>query len=297
MSTDINQNLAKVNAVIRSLSDIPAKKRRKLLLGSLMARLFPGRAKKLEVNAVNKSWGAFDRMLRNGLLAKAYWAGDHAKQRALFSHYWAQEADDVAHVWQDRFEREFLGHNVVIIDALEEVIQGKDFTQLYEIGCGHGQVLEYLVNRISSIEQFVGIDISEEQTKKNNANYSHPKMTFHGADAVEWVIYNGKKQSVFLTNGGVFEYFLQSELETMFKHIAKNLTPAVVGVVETLGSDHNLEKEKDSLIYGRELAFSHNYPHLLREAGFEIKHHSEQVGAETHGGGRWIRVLAYKGQT
>lgn len=292
MSTD--QEYAKINAVIRSLSDIPAKKRRKLLLGSFMLKLFSERGKKLETHSVKRSWGAFDRMLRNGLLAQAYWAGDHAKQRDLFSHYWAQEADDSAHVWQDRFERDFLGHNVTIIDALEEVMQEKDFDRLYEIGCGHGQVLEYLVNRLSSMEEFIGIDISEEQIKKNRVQYSDPKMKFHAADATKWVLDNAKAQSIFLTNGGVFEYFLQSELESMFKHIAEHLTPAVIGVVETLGSDHNLETETASLIYGRELAFSHNYPYLLHEAGFEIVHHSEQVGAKTHGGGRWIRVLARK---
>ena len=292
MSTDLDY--AKINAVIRSLSDIPAKKRRKLLLGSLMVKLFSGRGRKLEANTVKRSWGAFDRMLRNGLLAQAYWAGDHAKQRALFSHYWAQEADDVAHVWQDRFENEFLGHNVTIIDALEEVMKGKHFDRLYEIGCGHGQVLEYLVNRLSAVEEFIGVDISEEQIRKNKAHFSHPKMKFHAADATDWLIENAEAQSIFLTNGGVFEYFLQSELETIFKHIAENCCPAVVGVVETLGSDHNLETEKDSLVYGRELAFSHNYPHLLLEAGFKIVHHSEETGAKTHGGGRWIRVLAYK---
>lgn len=292
MSTDNQVDYKKINAVIRSLSDIPAKKRRKLLLGSFMVKLFSGRARHLENNAVKKSWGAFDRMLRNGLLAQAYWAGDHAKQRALFAHYWAQEADEDAHVWQDRFEHEFLAHNVTIIDALEGVIRGKHFDRLYEIGCGHGQVLEYLVNRLSPIEEFIGIDISEEQIKKNQVQLNHPKMVFQAGDAVEWIIGNAKPQSIFLTNGGVFEYFLQSELEAIFKHIAKNLTPAVIGIVETLGSDHDLGTEKDSLIYGRELAFSHNYPHLLIQAGLKVVHHSEQFGTKTHGGGRWVRVLA-----
>ncbi len=292
MSTELEYT--KINAVIRSLSDIPAKKRRKLLLGNMMIKLFPGRARQLEANAITESWGAFDRMLRNGLLARAYWAGDHAKQRALFSHYWEQEADDVAHVWQDRFERDFLGHNVVLIDALEEVLQTQSFNHLYEIGCGHGQVLEYLTDRLSGIEEFVGIDISEEQIKKNTAKFNHPRMTFHAADATAWVVENAKPQSIFLTNGGVFEYFLESELQAMFKHIVDNLAPAVIGVIETMGSDHNLETEKDSLIYGRELAFSHNYAHLMQSAGFEIIHQSEQTGAQTHGAGRWIRVLALK---
>lgn len=294
MSTDTKLDYKKINAVIRSLSDIPAKKRRKLLFGSVMVKLFSGRGRKLESNSIKKSWGAFDRMLRNGLLAQAFWAGDHAKQRALFAHYWEQEADDVAHVWQDRFEREFLGHNVTIIDALEETLTENSFDRLYEIGCGHGQVLEYLVNRLEDIDAFIGIDISEEQIRKNKDKFKHPKMEFHAADAVGWVVDNAKPQSIFLTNGGVFEYFLQSELEAIFKHIAENLTPAIVGIVETLGSDHDLETEFKTMIYGRELAFSHNYPHLLKKAGFEVVHHSEQEGAKTHGGGRWIRVLAVR---
>ena len=264
---DHDPELAKTNAVIRSLSNIPAKKRKKLLLGSLIVKLFPGRARRLAENNIKISLGSFDRLMRNGLFARAYWEGDHAMQRTLFSHYWAHEADEEAQVWQDRFEHEFLGHNVKIVDVLEDLMKGHSFNRLYEIGCGHGQVLEYLAGRLSSIEEFVGIDISEEQIQKNKAQIEHPKITFHAADAVEWVKEHARPNSIFLTNGGVFEYFLQSELESIFRHVADNLAPAVIGVVETLGTDHNLETEMDTLIYGREMAFSHNYPHLLRSAG------------------------------
>lgn len=282
------------NAVIRSMADIPLNKRRKLVLGSLLVKLFPGRARKLEKNTVNQYWGAFDRLLRNGLTAQAFRDGDHARQRSLFAHYWAQEASNVEHVWEARFEREFLEHNVVLIDALEGAIKGRLVERLYEIGCGHGHVLEYLSKRIAGVEEFCGIDISEEQILKNQSNYDNAKLSFKAADAVEWIPRHAKPRSIFLTNGGVFEYFLQEELELIFNHIAQNLAPAIVGVIETIGVDHNLEIEKETLIYGREMAFSHNYPHLLEQAGFEVTHHSEQAGSQTHGGGRWIRVLAVK---
>lgn len=85
---------------------------------------------------------------------------------------------------------------------------------------------------------------------------------------------------------------MQKELEDIFQHIAQNLAPAIIGVIETLGVDHDLKNEKKSLLYGRELAFSHNYPHLLEKAGFSIVYHSERTGTPQHGGGRWIRVLA-----
>lgn len=259
-----------------------------------MIKLFPGRAKKLANNSFNNYLGKFDRLLRNGLEAQAFWSGNHALQRDLFAHYWAQEADTVEYNWDDRFKQDFLGRNVIIIDALEDVLKEITFDRLYEIGCGHGQVLDYLADRLEAIDEFVGIDISEEQIRKNKEKFSQPKIEFHAADAVKWVIDNAKPRSIFLTNGGVFEYFLQSELEAIFKHIAEKLAPAVIGVVETLGSDHDLENELKTMIYGRELAFSHNYPHLLQKAGLEVIHHSEEEGAKTHGGGRWIRVLAVK---
>lgn len=281
----------KHNAVIRSLSDIPAQKRRKLLLGRVLVKAFSGRGRKLIANSAIRSMGPFDRLLRNGLLAEAYKEGDHQTHRALFSNYWSQEAEHDDQVWQDRFEEEFLGHNVAIVDAIEETAAAMGMNQLYEIGCGHGQVLKYLANRLVGIKEFVGIDISDELIKKNSRVYTDSRISFCAADATRWVLEEAKAGSVFLTNGGVFEYFLESELDMMFKHIAENLQPAIVGVVETIGSDHNLDTEFKSLIYGRELAFSHNYPHLLKKAGFEIVHQSEQTGTESHGGGRWIRVV------
>lgn len=279
------------NAVIRKFSDISAKKRRKLLLGSLMVKLFPSRAHRLEQNKITNYWGSFDRLLRNGLEANAYRDKDFSRMRRLFSHYWSQEADRVEHVWQNRFEQEFLGHNIEIIRALERQIKGAGFNYLYEIGCGHGQVLDYLANRFNDIEMFVGIDISSTQIEKNKAQLTHPKLSFHAADAAEWIIDNAEGKSIFLTNGGVFEYFLQDELEKIFKHIAENLAPACFAIVETIGADHNLETETDSMLYGREMAFSHNYPVLMQQAGFEILHHSEQIGTDEHGSGRWVRVL------
>ena len=66
---------------------------------------------------------------------------------------------------------------------------------------------------------------------------------------------------------------MQDDLKQLFRHLAEQRKPAAVVMIETIGSDHDLETEKDSLIYGREMSFSHNYPHLLQHAGFEIIHH------------------------
>ena len=282
------------NAVIRSLSDIPAVKRKKMRLGMIMMKLFWWRARQLEKGKARRTWGAFDRILRNGLQAKAFHKGDHALHRAMFSQYWAHEADTVDWVWQNRFNDEFLAYNVHLVDALEAYLEEGKYEHLYEIGCGHGQVVEYLANRLKSLSSFVGIDISEIQIEKNKKQYTHPKLSFLAGDALSLIQQEAQSRSIFLTNGGIFEYFLQEEVETIFKHIANNLAPAIVGVIEPVGADHDLSNEFQSLIHGGELSFSHNYPYLMKQAGFRVVYQTEHKGVKTHGGLRWIRVLGIK---
>jgi cyclopropane fatty-acyl-phospholipid synthase-like methyltransferase len=42
-----------------------------------------------------------------------------------------------------------------------------------------------------------------------------------------------------ITNGGVFEYFLQEELEELFSFAAQNLSPVAICIIETIGTDHD----------------------------------------------------------
>ena len=285
------------NAIRRSLNDFSLSKQLKLRLGKLLLPLFRGRVKAVEA-APFGSDGQIHRLLRNGLYARALEHRDFAKLRGYLSNYWGQEAKNFHDAWQDRFERMFLQHDVVVIDELEKAMaalpDGLAFKNLYEIGCGGGQVLNYLAERLTSIETFVGIDIGAEQIEANRATCDNPKISFQAADAVEWVPGNAKPCSVVLTNGGVFEYFLREELQSLFAHIGEQLAPAAIAVVETIGTDHDLDTHSETFVYGRELSFSHNYPHLLREAGFEIVHQSERPGYDEDGGGRWIRILALK---
>ena len=289
----MNDSYSSENAIRRSLSDFSLSKQLKMRLGKLLLPLYRGRIEAVEA-APFGSDGQIHRLVRNGLYAQALEQGNFAKLRGYLSKYWGQEAKNFHEFAQDRFQRMFRNHEVEVIDALEEHLQSQDFDQLYEIGCGGGQVLSYLADRLTSIDEFVGVDLGAAQIKANVETIDHPKMAFHAADAVEWVPSNANPRSIVLTNGGVFEYFLREELQRLFAHIAGNLAPAAVAVVETIGSDHDLDAHEESFVYGRELSFSHNYPHLLREAGFEIVHQSERVGYEEDGGGRWMRILAMK---
>jgi predicted TPR repeat methyltransferase len=190
----------------------------------------------------------------------------------------------------------FLQHDVDVVNELESLIETQaphtNFQHIYEIGCGGGQVLAYMRDRFPDIISLTGIDLGAEQIQKNSASNKTNSVEFAAADATSWIPKNAERNCVLMANGGVFEYFLQAELEGLFSFAAQNLSPVAICIIETIGTDHDLETETDSLIYGREMAFSHNYPHLLRKAGFSIINIKERDGHEIDGGGRWIRVLA-----
>ena len=282
----------------KCFSDFSLSKRLKFATGRILVRIFPGKAERIARTPFLKSSTKLDHLFRNGLYAEAFLAKDHRKLRAFLSHYWENEASDFTTDWQDRFDRMFLQHDVAVVDELEKFIADSSdpsvFSQLYEIGCGGGQVLRYIADRLECVELFEGIDLGSEQIAENNRNSDNESISYHTADATEWIPANALPQSIFMTNGGVFEYILREELQTLFSHIGERLKPAAIAIVETVAVDHDLDNEPESFVYGRELAFSHNYPALLRDAGFSIRYQSERGGESIDGGGRWLRLLAVK---
>ncbi len=268
------------------------------MAGSLLGSIFPGRRSKVEKEPFADDGKILNRLIRNGLYAKAFREKDHQQLRNFLSHYWGREAAAFHEGWDDRFERLFLGHDVSVIDELDSLLteRGADrpLNHLYEIGCGGGQVLAYMRDRFPQFTTITGIDLGEEQILKNRDANQSEKTSFEAADANEWIPEHAKPNCLILTNGGVLEYFLQAELEALFTFAAGNLSPVAICLIETIATDHDLETETNSLIYGREMAFSHNYPHLLKAAGFSLISQTERAGDAIDGGGRWIRVLAVK---
>ena len=288
----------KDNATRRQFSDFPLSKQVKFVVGSLLGKVLPEKRKEIATSPFANDSSILDRFIRNGIYATAFKQNNHEQLRKYFSQYWGQDVDSFHQSWADRFQRMFLDQDVYVVNELAKSIESdpsdNKFRHLYEIGCGDGQVIKYLHERFPEFASFTGIDLGAEQIRKNLEANQIDSIAFENADANDWVPANAKPNSVILTNGGVLEYFLQSELEELFSFAAENLTPVAVCIIESVGTDHDLTKEFDSLVYGRELAFSHNYPQLLRAAGFSIVACSERAGESIDGGGRWIRILAVK---
>jgi len=188
-----------------------------------------------------------------------FWAGDYAKAYH----------DQNRHQFQEMFLDDFLG----VVDELETVLeQNRSITTICEIGTGSGQLLDYLSNRLPTIKRFIGIDLSDATIRDNRERYPNDSIDWIAADAIEWIEQNAGPAWVFVSHRGVMEYFTQSQVESLFRFIAEKKSPAVLLVIEPVGLDHDLENQFESQPYGIEYSLSHNYPHLLRSAGFEVRH-------------------------
>ena len=285
------------NRVKRQLSDFPFSKRIKLVLGMLSLAVIPGLDSRPYQGQFGPKASRLGALVRNGLFGRAFVRRDHLTLRRYLSQYWGEYATQFHTEWNDRFERLFLGRDLVVIESLstwldERTQAGAPVRHLYEIGCGGGRVLAYLANRFPQFEELIGIDLGAERIAANRSLHTDPRLHFHATDAMKWIPAHAQPKSVFIANGGVLEYFLEEELSRLFAWIATECAPTAVVFIETIGTDHDLDAEPQSLVYGREMSFSHNYPRLLEGAGFSIRHRSECEGDMRDGGGRWIRLVA-----
>lgn len=140
-----------------------------------------------------------------------------------------------------------------------------------------------------------GVDLNEREIQKCRERHrDSSRLFFHAGDLLAWLRAHPAPRTLLVTNGGVFEYLLEHELGGLFSGIRDLCAPCLVAITESVGDDHDFEKESSSIPYGHELAFSHNYPAMLRDAGFSITWQRDrltQPGEENHPV-RWVQLVA-----
>ena len=79
---------------------------------------------------------------------------------------------------------------------------------------------------------------------------------------------------------------METELKEIYALLKAN-SPVALALVEPLYNDYDLDAESASRSSGQEHSFSHNYPRLLQEAGFELVFRSEPEMEF-----RWFMIVA-----
>jgi len=282
----------------RSASDLPLDRRAKALAGSFLRVLNPRLAFEVDEKPFDPEWGAGGKLIRNAHLLDAVQRRDHETLRRYFIHYWSSATSaEFYEGFAHRFEDLFLRHHAIVADHIAGAIPlpGEEGARLVEVGSGDGRVLEWLSENLSGIDEFHGVDLNEREIEKcRETHRDSDRLFFHAGDLMEWLRAHPSPKTILVTNGGVLEYILRDELLALFREFRSLCSPCVIAITESIGNDHDLGKESESFPYGHEFAFSHNYPALLREAGFEIRWERDRPTApdEENYPVRWYQMVA-----
>jgi len=253
----------------------------KKIFGTFLITLFPKKAARLEKRGLtipDPKFNIIERQMRFAILNKAETKNNYDKLSKIHKEYWINKGTDVF-AWNNSFVTNFLPNCAFLLDILKDKFFQNEpqFDTLVEIGVGNGDVLHYLESNFPKINKFIGIDLSLEQIKINKDKYKeHAKLEFVQADVSEWIKKEGRKNTIFMTANGVFEYFTETQLRELIE-FSSSLGGVLFVVIEPTVIAQNFVENPNSIVYGIEKSFSHNYAKIFQDYGFTIHHHSKKV--------------------
>jgi hypothetical protein len=290
--------MSQIIRAYRTASELPFPRWIKGRFGKFLMGILPAQAARIKAAPYSQPLNGVGKLIRNGLFFKAIEDRDHSLITRFLGDYWSSPVSDEFYTgFSHRYETLFLAYHAGIVAETRKAMEksGQDYRQLIELGSGDGKILEHFSKELQSIPAFHGIDMNLPQTENNRQLYGHlPALSFHHGDAGKWLRNHATRGTVVIANGGVLEYFTRTELLELLKFLAVECSPCVVALTESLAADHDLVNEPATYPYGYELSLSHNYPALLKEAGFAICHTHDRLTtpAESDDVGRWYQVVA-----
>ena len=246
----------------------------KTALGHVFNAFFNARANELSNLPTSYPKTLKDKLLMAYLKEQARVANDTAFFERLHADFWRGPGGDVfSRNCDHRFDDLFLTRQAYDIEMLKHHWSSSDCRHIVEIGCCSGMHLQYLTTQLPGVVSAVGIDINPTQIQSNLCNPKFDsRIDFIAADGGQWIANHAKPNTLFVTNGGVLEYFSRQRICEIFGHISTKLAPAMLFTVEPVAADHDATATNESVPFGEELSFSHNYLDLFESSGFRVLH-------------------------
>ncbi|HSM03409.1 MAG TPA: methyltransferase domain-containing protein [Longimicrobiales bacterium] len=237
----------------------------------LVLQLTEGRV--ADRHPLNEEASRIERLRRWARFEEAEQRRDHAALEEAHRLYWSGP-DGAA--WHEahgyRFHTWFLEQHGPLMDAVEALLRDEPrFDRLVELGTGDARALAHLAARLPALRALIGVDLSQATIEANQARHWNTRLGFVCEDLVEYLEREAAPGTVYLTNGGVFEYVARHRVERLLRAIAAR-PPAALALVEPLDEDMDPDVDGRSRVIGFEHTFAHPYPALLRRHGFRIVH-------------------------
>ena len=246
----------------------------KEVAGHAVAMVSPQKAKELFESPESQPSGFQDKLVMAYLKRRAMLNNESDFFEKLHIDFWQGDGGAVfSENCDHRFKDLFLSKQKVDFDCLRKIWTERQPTHIVEFGCNSGLLLQHMTTELDGVQSSTGIEINAEQVRQNQESPEFDsRINFFNADGGEWLFNNGQANSLFVSNGGVLEYFRRERLDEMLTHISDNLGPAIFFAVEPIADDHDWNTTTDSIPFGEELSFAHNYTDLFESNGFEIVH-------------------------
>ncbi|MDA7964119.1 hypothetical protein [Ruegeria sp.] len=228
------------------------------------------------------AWARVERISRRG---------DEAALPSAFSNLWQDGVSTQYYdLYSDRFEMWFRGTHRAFFQDLQALTRSQDFKHLVEVGCGDGKVLQHCVLHMPQIGRYCGIDINRDIIRRNRNVYAkYPELNFTSGDARVWFQDHMEPGLLMLSYGGVFEYFSEADLITLYDLLASQPGTGIA-LVEPVDPAHDMDKTLRSYPHGFEHSFSHNHRYLLEKAGFDVTLNRKSISGPIH----WTEILALR---
>lgn len=276
------------------MSRSPVKEFAKVVIGAGAEIVMPGLGRDLDEGRKTGKNLKLKRAILHSRIQRAKWRGDEAAAKKAVDDWWKSDVGDhyyeVMAVRMDRFEKMFKGDHYVMVNWLKDLCErDASFAHVVEVGCGDGYVTNHLSEVLPSIEDFIGLDISDRIIDTCNATYgTPPRVQFEAGNIIEWINREPRDKTILVSYGGVMEYLTQAELTGVYRDLRKS-TNVAVALVEPLDAGFDPEKETTSRFEGTEHTYyTHNYKHILQDAGFDVT----QCEYMSIAGWPWVAIMA-----
>ncbi len=259
---------------IRQAKQLSQRQMIKDWLGRTVTSAMPARAIELYRSPTAKPERFTDKAIMFHLRRRAITENRHGFLARLHKGFWAGEDGATFSTNCDhRFNDLFLARQQADFGVLKTVWDSMKGRNIVEIGTNSGLLLRYLTTNLGTVNRSVGIDINKAQVKLNQTSAEFDsRIKFLCTDGQAWVLENGQPSTLFVTNGGVLEYFRREKLDEMMSHIAQKCAPSIFFCSEPVADDHDFNASTESIPFGEECSFSHNYKDIFESNGFEVLH-------------------------
>lgn len=272
----------------------PLRRAVKVLGGRLLGILRAGRRAQLLRGEVGARLSAGDRILIAALVDAHERAGNLSALMPLQKWLWSgTQAVSFHQQAEARFSQWWLQRDCQILQPLQTLLRERPgrYHTLCEIGCGSGLVLADIAGKLGELQNFIGLDLSTEQTALNRKRFRDSKLRFESGDASVWIPQNAKAGWFYLTVAGVLEYFDEASLCHLLLSIAQRAAPAGFGLIEPLAVDFDLARETRSRPQSAERTLAHSYIKLFESCGWRVRWQEDRQ----HQGRRHLLLIAETG--